>query len=166
MQYEHTQKAPLNLIHYGTAALMLAAAVLLSEHWPTSLVLALGAGLVVLAGAMFGFLTVRDAGDHLVVRYGPIPAFRARFPYALITKVQRSRSALIDGWGVHWVPGRGTTFNLWGRDCVTFRFGRRMIRIGTDDVENLTAFLEEKTSGRQADLATEPLEGEPPGSGA
>ena len=156
MDYEHTQKAPLNLILYAVAFFMLAATVLLPAPWPVSLVLELGAVLVGVAGAMFGFLTVRDAGDHLAVRYGPIPAFGRRFPYARITKVQRSRSALIDGWGIHWVPGRGTTYNLWGRDCVTFRFGRRLIRIGTDDAENLTAFLEKKT---------EPLEGEPPSAG-
>ena len=149
MHYEHTQKASLNLIFYAVAFSMLAATVLLSEPWPISLVLELGAVLVGVAGAMFGFLTVRDAGDHLAVRYGPIPVFGARFPYARITKVQRGRSALIDGWGIHWVPGRGTTYNLWGRDCVTFRFGRRLIRIGTDDAENLTEFLEKKTSSSE-----------------
>ncbi len=149
MHYEHIQKAPLNLIFYAVAFSMLAATVLLSEPGPAALALALGAGLVVVVGAMFGFLCVRDAGDHLAVRYGPIPAFGARFPYAQITKVQRGRSALIDGWGIHWVPGRGTTYNLWGRDCVTFRLGRRLIRIGSDDAENLTAFLEKKTSSSE-----------------
>jgi hypothetical protein len=145
VQYEHTQKAPLNLILYGVAAMLLLGAISLSEPWPGSLILALAAGLLILAGAMFGYLTVRDEGEHLAIRYGPIPAFRFRLPYAQLSDVKRGRSSLLDGWGVHWFPGRGTTFNLWGRDCVTFRLGRRLIRLGTDDIERLTALLLEKT---------------------
>lgn len=145
MRYEHTQKAPLHLILYGVAVVTLVGAISLPEPWPLSLILALAAGLLVLVGAMFGYLTVRDEGDHLAIRYGPIPAFRFRFPYAHISGVKRGCSSVVDGWGVHWFPGRGTTFNLWGWDCVTFRLGRRLIRLGTDDIEGLTALLLEKT---------------------
>jgi len=145
VRYEHTQKAPLALLLYLIAAMMLASAVMLSGT-EAAVALAIGGGLLTVVGAMFGYLTVRDEGDHLAVRYGPIAAFRANFPYARISDVARGRSALIDGWGVHWVPGRGVTYNLWGRDCVTFKLGKRRIRIGTDDVENLTALLIEKTS--------------------
>lgn len=144
MGYEHTQQAPLGRILYGIGALMLGTALVLTETWP-SFAFLVGATLVILVGAMFGSLNVRDEGDGLAIRYGPLPVFRARFPYDRIHQVERSRSSLIDGWGVHWVPGRGTTFNLWGRDCVTFRLGRRIIRIGSDDADNLTAFLKEKT---------------------
>ena len=43
------------------------------------------------------------------------------------------RSRLIDGWGIHWVPGRGWTYNLWGFRCVQIKHLGRTVRIGTDD---------------------------------
>ena len=61
-----------------------------------------------------------------------------------IDQVTASRSALIDGWGMHWIPGRGWTFNLWGFDCVELIVSGKPLRIGTDDMENLVAFLESK----------------------
>lgn len=144
MQYEHTQQAPLGLILYGIGAVLLGTAAVFPDP-SSSIAFLVGATLVILVGAMFGSLSVRDDGDCLAVRYGPLPVFRARFSYDRIREVERSRSSLIDGWGIHWVPGRGMTLNLWGRDCVRFRLGRRVIRIGTDDADNLTAFLKEKT---------------------
>lgn len=60
-------------------------------------------------------------------------------------QIRRARSKLIDGWGVHWLPGRGWTFNLWGRDCVEGNTARRRLRIGTDDPEGLANFLTERT---------------------
>jgi hypothetical protein len=60
--------------------------------------------------------------------------------------VERSRSAVIDGWGVLWVPFRGWTWNLWGRDCVGVDLGERSLRIGTDDPEGLEAFVKARTA--------------------
>ena len=51
---------------------------------------------------------------------------------------------LLDGWGIHYMLGRGWTYNLWGRDCAKITLGRRIIRVGTDDVKNLVACLREK----------------------
>lgn len=91
--------------------------------------------------ACFGTLTVRDAGDHLDVRFGPIPLFGTRVRYDAIEGFAAARSRLIDGWGVHWIPGRGWTFNLWGFDCVEISTGKGTVRIGTDDPDGLAAFL-------------------------
>jgi hypothetical protein len=50
----------------------------------------------------------------------------------------------VDGWGVHWIPGRGTTYNLWGFDCAVLLVNGRIVRIGSDDAEGLVEFLKAK----------------------
>ena len=41
----------------------------------------------------------------------------------------------------------GVVWNLWGRECVVVRFRNgKVLRIGTDDAENLAGFLEGKVS--------------------
>lgn len=86
-------------------------------------------------------LTVEDSGDHLKLRYGPLPSFRKRIPYSQITSVEAGRSAVIDGWGIHVVAWRGWTYNLWGFDCAILNVNGRTVRIGSDDVPNLVEFL-------------------------
>lgn len=89
-------------------------------------------------------LTVADRGDHLAVIFGPLPLFRKRINYADITEVEAGKSSVVDGWGIHYVPFRGWTYNLWGFDCAIIHLGRKVIRLGTDDVQNLVAFLQQK----------------------
>ena len=62
-----------------------------------------------------------------------------------ITRVESGRSSWIDGWGIHWLPGRGWAYNLWGFGCAIVYLGNTVIRIGTDDVEGLVDFLNQKT---------------------
>ncbi|MCG3149716.1 MAG: hypothetical protein PCFJNLEI_03181 [Verrucomicrobiae bacterium] len=92
----------------------------------------------------FKTLTVQDERTHLAIRYGPVPVFSKRVSYAAMTDVKRARSTFLDGWGIHWSPGRGWTYNLWGFDCVEIRLGGKLIRIGTDDAEALAHFLQSK----------------------
>lgn len=40
----------------------------------------------------------------------------------------------------------GWVWNLWGRDCVVIRFDKGVLRILTNDANNLARFLEEKIS--------------------
>ena len=68
-------------------------------------------------------LTVTDPGDHLRISFGPLPLLGSRIRYPGITRTEPTRSCLIVGWGIHWIPFRGWTFNLWGCECV--RFGNR-----------------------------------------
>jgi hypothetical protein len=89
----------------------------------------------------FATLTVRDEGTRLAVRFGPIPLFGTSVAYSDITEVAAARSSFLDGWGVHWTPGRGWIYNLWGFGCVRIGLGRKTVRIGTDDVEGLVRFL-------------------------
>ena len=87
---------------------------------------------------------LRDEGEWLAIRFGPLPLLGTRIPYARIRSVEPDQTALLDGWGIHWLPGRGWTYNIWGYDCVKLRLDRGVIRVGTDDVENLVRFLRER----------------------
>jgi hypothetical protein len=101
------------------------------------------ASALLIAGLLLCFrsLTIRAEGDRLALRYGGVPLFFRRIPFAAITAVEPGRTALIDGWGIHYIPGRGWTYNLWGFDCVVVHLGVKTVRIGTDDPAGLLAFL-------------------------
>ncbi|MBM4070573.1 MAG: hypothetical protein FJ271_16700 [Planctomycetes bacterium] len=139
--YEHTQKAPLCLIRYGSALLCLALAWLVGRT-PDSFVTG-GVGLLIaLIGPAFHHLTVADRGDVLAIRFGPIPLFRRTVRYADIQTVAVGRTLILDGWGIHLSIRGGWVWNLWGRDCVVVRFTNGgVLRIGTDDARNLAEFI-------------------------
>jgi hypothetical protein len=144
MRYAHTQRGGLHWLLWLTAGICLVGA--WGAHseggalYAVLLLVGVGALTAVLA-LCFVTLTVRDGGDALEVRFGPIPLFKKRVPYAGIESVQAARSALIDGWGVHWIPGRGWTWNLWGFECVELSVDGDTLRIGTDDAPGLERFL-------------------------
>jgi hypothetical protein len=146
--YRHTQQAPLHLILYALAAMLAVVGWLCRDQPPVMFTQWAVAAVVLSVAFMFRHLTVCDEGDCLAVCFGPLPVFRRRVPYADVTSVEPSRSTLIDGWGVHWIPGRGTTYNLWGFGCVEVVVRGKVLRIGTDDVENLAAFLQSKLRQR------------------
>jgi len=153
MAYKKTQYAPLHYILLAVAVTLLIGA-WLARGEPGAVILLVGvAAVLMLVASMFGSLTVSDEGDCLVLRYGPLPVFHKRIRYADITAVEPGRTSVIDGWGIHYLPGRGTTYNLWGFGCVNLSLGRKIIRIGSDDVDNLAEFLRGKigaSPGRQS----------------
>jgi hypothetical protein len=100
---------------------------------------------------MFRSLTICDEGEWLALRDGPLPVFRKRICYSDITSVEPGRISLVDGWGIHDIPGRGWTYNLWGFGGVKLTLGRKVIRVGTDDVDRLVAFLWTKLGPRAAE---------------
>ena len=106
-----------------------------------------GGGLMWLLALCFRQLTVRDEGEGLLICFGPLPLFRRRILYSNIETVERSRTTILDGWGIHPSPSGGVTWNLWGFDCVDvyFKKGRRL-RIGTDDPQGLDSFLKQRVS--------------------
>ena len=107
---------------------------------------AVGAVIVLLAPA-FHHLAVVDAGDWLMIRFGPVPLFRRTVRYADIGSVEIGRTLLLDGWGIHLSIRGGWVWNLWGRTCVVIHFkDGGTLRIGTDDTENLDRFLEGKVA--------------------
>lgn len=43
------------------------------------------------------------------------------------------------------MPFRGRTYSLWGFACVKLMLGRKVIRVGTDDADELVTVIREKT---------------------
>lgn len=142
--YDHKQRAPLGwLLQGGGVAFWGLAFGLLHQPMASWIMIATGAMMVGL-GLAFGWLRVTDEGTCLAVRYGPLPCFFKTLPYRDILSVTAARSRWIDGWGIHWLPGRGWTYNLWGLDCVELKVGKQLIRIGTDDVPGLLEHLNQR----------------------
>ncbi len=95
--------------------------------------------LVLAVLAAFARLTTRV--DDRSVRWAftlGIP--RAAVGFDEIERVERVRTNLLEGWGIHWTPWHGWLWNVSGFDAVQFflKDGRRLT-VGTDDA---TAFLD------------------------
>ena len=145
-KYDHVQSAPTYWLVLLPAVVLLAVGISLrAEVAAVPLAFAVAATVLALLAFSFRLLRIRDEGDWLSLQFGPIPIFRKRFAYSDLGSVDRDKSSWVDGWGIHWVPFRGWTYNLWGFDCIrlTLRNGRT-IRIGTDDLDGLHKFLNEK----------------------
>lgn len=105
------------------------------------------AAVLVFLAYAFGSLTVRDEGERLAVRFGPIPLFRTFIPYERITGVAKDRSTFLSGWGIH-LTRKGWLWNIGGFDCVRIEMGAKTMLIGTDEPDLLVAFLRSRLCGR------------------
>lgn len=144
MGYNHTQKGPWKYLGYLIAVMMVPLIWTVSDE-PLAVLLSGGVVLLVLILTEgFSRLTIRDDGDRLGVFFGPPAVWHTHIAYRDIESVEPDRSTFLDGWGVHWVPGRGTTYNVWGFDCACVKTAKRTVRIGSDDVPRLVAFLTAK----------------------
>jgi hypothetical protein len=144
--YSHTQKAPLCLILYGSALACITLAWIVGGDTPGIFIAGGVSLLIAVLAPCFHHLTVEDQGDRLAIRFGPLPLFRRMVRYADIDSVEVGRTLILDGWGIHYSVQGGWVWNLWGRDCVVARLKNGgLLRIGTDDAENLEQFLESRT---------------------
>ncbi|GAB4132801.1 hypothetical protein [Thermopirellula anaerolimosa] len=102
----------------------------------------------IMAAAILSFcsLTIRDEGDVLRIRFGPIPLLRMRIRYADIVSAEPDRTSFLDGWGLHYNAFKGTIVNVWGYDCVRIQTKRRVYWIGTDDPEGLCGWIRQKAA--------------------
>ena len=144
MGYEHTQRGPWRFLGYFLALVMVP--VMWSASEEPMAVLLFGGVMVMTVVLCEGFsrLTIRDDGDQLSVSFGPPPVWQTHVSYRDIESIEPDRSTFLDGWGVHWLPGRGTIYNVWGFDCVRIKAGKRTLRLGTNDMDRLVAFLTAK----------------------
>ncbi len=142
--YEHTQRAPLYLVLYALAFLMLFFAIAFRSDPMVPLVFPWVGLMVLLLAASFHYLRVRDLGESLSIGFGPIPLFRRTIRYADIVRVETGRTLLLDGWGIHLSIRGGWVWNIWGRSCVVVHFQKGVLRIGSDDAENLCRFLQSR----------------------
>jgi hypothetical protein len=152
MSYDHTQRAPMFLIVLAPAILLIVAGLAgpAIAVRPQLVPLSCLAAVFIFVALCFVNLRVRDEGDCLAIRFGPLPVFRRRIPYSQIVTAEPGRSSFLDGWGIHWGPGRGWIYNLWGFDCVVIRLANKTVRIGTDDADGLTKLLNSKIGGGPA----------------
>jgi len=146
--YQHTQTGPIAPALFVVAIGFVIAAGLSGDP---GLRVAFGAiaAAAALVAATIATLTVEDLGDHLKVRFGPLPLIARRIAYSDISAVAVGRTSLFDGHGIHWFPGRGWTFNLWSRDCVELTVNGRRLRIGSPDAANLARFLQSRIGSAQ-----------------
>jgi hypothetical protein len=145
--YSHTQKAQLCLSVYALAVVFLGLGWFVQDAPPIQWLFPPISVLMLVVAASFHHLTVEDQGDVLSVRFGPVPLFRKIVQYADIVSVEVGRMSLLDGWGIHMSMRGGWVWNLWGRDCVVLHFrDGRILRIGTDDAENLAGFLQSRVN--------------------
>lgn len=147
--YRHTQNGPWSLLLYLVGVLMLGLGWLLREVPVVPGVLPLAGTIMLLFGASFQQLTVSDRGDRLAVRFGPLPLFGTSVRYEDIDKAEVGQTMILDGWGIHMSLRGGWVWNIWGWDClVVQQKNGRVLRIGTDDAENLARFVQSKIAPR------------------
>ncbi len=140
--YDHTQGGRLQYLFWGIGVLAACLGAFVHAGEPqAALVLWIVAPIMLGIPALFSSLQVKDEDDHLLVRFGPIPLIKRRIRYADMIAAEPAKSHFLDGWGIHYGPGRGWIWNLWGFDCVSVQFAKREFRIGTDDPQGLATFL-------------------------
>ena len=145
MTYNHTQHGRRHNVLFAFTFVSLTDAWLSRGESAFVVTLISIAATFALCGLMFGSLTIRDEGQWLTLRFGLLPVFRKRILYGDITGIEVGRTSIFDGWGIHYFPGRGWTYNIFGRDCVKLTLGQKTIRVGTDDAENLAKVICERT---------------------
>ena len=144
--YRHTQRAPLCLLVYGIAAMFLVLGWVLRNEPVVQWVFPPVGLLMLVLAAAFHHLTVEDEGDQLSISFGPIPLFRRSIKYENIMSVEIGRTTILDGWGIHMSFRGGWVWNIWGRSCVVLRLRKGILRVGTDDADQLLDFLTRRLS--------------------
>ncbi len=142
--YRHTQKGILQPFLLAASVLCLVGSLINWSAGPRGPVLLAVAVVVAALSFAFGRLAIEDGGDRLLVGFGPLSLLRREIPYREIAAVERTRSPLLAGWGIHWTR-RGWLWNVGGRDCVRIsRGGGKGMLLGTDDPEGLLGFLRDR----------------------
>ena len=151
--YDHVQHGYFHWSLYVIAAVQLGLTAWLwdsmAEHaTATRAILSIMAVVLVVLGLAFQHLRVRDGGDRLEIRFGPLPLLRRNVAYSEIVSVEPGTSNFWDGWGIHWAPGKGWIWNIWGRRIVKLTLTDGKLRLGTNDPEGLLAHLRGKIGSR------------------
>ena len=142
--YQHTQRGPWSFVLLAVVASNLTLAVRLwgnEPAWASWLFLSV-ALLMTFMTFCFQSLTTTVSETSLRVHFGPIPLLEKKVLLEEIVSVRPEKSSLLDGWGVHWTPGKGWLYNMWGFDCLAINLGTRHFRVGTNDPDQLCEVLE------------------------
>lgn len=147
--YRHTQKGTIHRVLIGLGIVLAVAGASDTIPIPAGPILVVVAAIFIVIGYSFRELTIEDDGDGLAIRFGPLPIFHEHVAYDSMTGVERGTTTLIDGIGIHRIPGHGWIYNIRGRSCViVHRHGGVDVRLGTDDAPALVRFLEQKLAER------------------
>jgi hypothetical protein len=147
--YWHRQSAPMCLLLYALASVLFVIGWSLRYEPVVSVVLPLTGLFMLVLAPSFHHLTVSDEGEALALRFGPLPLFRTAIRYDGIRRVEVGRTTVLDGWGIHLSLRGGWVWNIWGRDCVVVHLKTGILRIGTDDAENLAGFIHTRIEENQ-----------------
>jgi len=92
--------------------------------------------------ALFSSLTVEIEKNTLTCRFG-VGLIQKRIPLSDIEQVRATVNSWLVGWGIRWIPGKYTVWNVSGFQAaeLTMKDGRRF-RIGTDEPEALVRAIE------------------------
>lgn len=154
--YEHTQKGPWYLLLLAVAASQittLLTGVVNGTPWAFWMLVAVSI-LMILLACSFRSLTVRVTASDIQVKFGPLPLMGKRVHLQDVQAVQATRSSIVDGWGVHWNPGQGWIYNLWGFDCIALQLGKTRLRIGTDEPQELMQAIQQGLVAAQDSTTT------------
>lgn len=146
--YQHTQRGPWSFVLLAVVASNLTLAVRLwgnEPAWASWLFLSV-ALLMTFMTFCFQSLTTTMSETSRRVHFGPIPLLEKKVLLEEIVSVRPEKSSLLDGWGVHWTPGKGWIYNMWGFDCLAINLGTRHFRVGTNDPDQLCEVLERAIS--------------------
>ena len=148
-RYEHRQRVPiwLILLLVGLGPFCFEGIVMeigFEGGWPT---IGLGAAIVLAALAISSTLTVRDCGDRLEVRSGPVTFAPGVVRYDEMEDVRPVQLRLRDfGLGSVLRIRKGRRWFLWGYDAVEITTPAGSVTIGSDDRDRLLRFLTSSTS--------------------
>lgn len=142
--YHHAQRAPLCLLVYALAVVLLVLGWVWRSETPMLWVFSITGLLTLVLAASIHHLTVEDRGEWLSISFGPVPLFRRSVKYDDIMSAEAGRTTILDGWGIHLSLRGGWVWNLWGRDCVVFRLKHSTLHVGTNDPDNLIRFIAQK----------------------
>ncbi len=141
--YDHVQRGSLHwFLHFLVLPMMAVGLVLETGLEALPWVMA---GIFELLAFSFQRLRVRDKGENLSIAFGPLPLARKKVPYGNMLSATAGRTSLIQGWGIHWLPFKGWTWNIKGRGCVDIKLASGgTLTVGTDDPQGLEAFLQSR----------------------
>ena len=96
--YDHTQRGVLHYLVGAAGMGCLVGALSVGEDATAFVLLIAMSGLFMFLGACFTRLRVRDVGNWLDVRFGPVEVFGTRIPYGEIASVTTGRTPLLCCW--------------------------------------------------------------------
>ena len=150
--YCHTQVGPWGML-LAVIGLIMAVTLGFTYHDPIARWVLSGVMAIMwFLAPCFHNLTIKEDGDRLTARFGPLSFFSTEIKFADVKDAEAGRTWFIEGWGIHQiVPSRGLVWNIWGRDCVVIRH-RRLIRLGTNEPDKLLALIQ----ARRAEVVDSP----------